>query len=103
MPDLRRRQGELQARKLRMFTVNQTNREEHLASLPDDDIVVLFDRKCVFMCDGGARLPRAAELRTSIGEEELLVLVLPPELLHAEIASNSGNAKINNLFIFIFH
>ncbi|MBR6373100.1 MAG: NAD(+) diphosphatase [Victivallales bacterium] len=57
-----------------MFTVNQTNREERIASLPDDDIIVLFDRKCVFMCADGARLPRAAELRTYIGEKEQLVL-----------------------------
>jgi len=57
-----------------MFTVNQTNREENPASLPDDDIVVLFDRKCVLMSDGGSRLPRVADLRASLDEGEPLVL-----------------------------
>ena len=57
-----------------MFTVNQTNDERCFGTLPADDAIVLFDRKCVLMCDNGTRLPMAEELRACICADELLVL-----------------------------
>ena len=57
-----------------MFTINQTNVERHFGTLSDDDIIVLFDRKCVLMCENGTRLPMADELRECVCADELLVL-----------------------------
>lgn len=57
-----------------MFIVNQTNDEKPFGTLPDDDLVILFDRKCVLMCENGMRIPRAEELRACIGADELMTL-----------------------------